>query len=61
MNQIKAITRAGMGPCGAKSCDNLIKQLFRQEGVALDEVEPNTRRPIFVEVPLGKFADGGTK
>ncbi|MBT4332632.1 MAG: FAD-dependent oxidoreductase, partial [Candidatus Cloacimonetes bacterium] len=53
MNQIKAITRAGMGPCGAKSCDNLIKQLFRQEGVALDEVEPNTRRPIFVEVPLG--------
>jgi hypothetical protein len=50
-----------MGPCGAKSCDNLIKQLFRQEGVALDEVEPNTRRPIFVEVPLGKFADGGTK
>ncbi len=61
MNQIKAVTRAGMGPCGAKSCDNLIKQLFRQEGVALDDIEPNTRRPIFVEVPLGKFADGGKK
>ena len=61
MNQIKAITRAGMGPCGAKSCDNLIKQLFRQEGVAIDDVEPNTRRPIFVEVPLGKFANGGKK
>ena len=58
MNQIKAITRAGMGPCGAKSCDNLIKQLFKQEGILLDSVEPNTRRPIFVEVPLGKFADG---
>ncbi len=58
MNQIKAITRAGMGPCGAKSCDNLIKQLFRQEGILLDKVESNTRRPIFVEVPLGKFADG---
>ena len=61
MNQIKAITRAGMGPCGAKSCDNLIKQLFRQEGILLDKIEPNTRRPIFVEVPLGKFADGGKK
>jgi len=58
MNQIKAITRAGMGPCGAKSCDNLIKQIFRQEGISLDRVEPNTRRPVFVEVPLGKFADG---
>jgi len=61
MNQIKAITRAGMGPCGAKSCDNLIKQIFRQEGIKLDDVEPNTRRPVFVEVPLGKFADGGKK
>ncbi|RLC55313.1 MAG: sulfurtransferase, partial [Candidatus Cloacimonadota bacterium] len=58
MNQIKAITRAGMGPCGAKSCDNLIKQLLRQEGVLLGSIEPNTRRPIFVEVPLGKFANG---
>jgi len=61
MNQIKAITRAGMGPCGAKSFDNLIKQLFRQEGISLDKIEANTRRPIFVEVPLGKFANGGKK
>jgi len=61
MNQVKAITRAGMGPCGAKSCDNLIKQLFRQEGVMLETVEPNSRRPVFVEVPLGRFAEGGRK
>jgi len=55
MNQIKAITRAGMGPCGAKSCDNLIKQIFREMKIPLDEIELNTRRPLFVEVPLGKF------
>jgi NADPH-dependent 2,4-dienoyl-CoA reductase/sulfur reductase-like enzyme/Fe-S-cluster-containing hydrogenase component 2/bacterioferritin-associated ferredoxin len=59
LNQIKAITRAGMGPCGAKTCDNLIKQIFRQEGIPLSELEANTRRPLFVEVPLGKFAEGG--
>ena len=58
INQIKALTRAGMGACGAKSCDNLIKQIFRQEGISLQEIEPNTRRPLFVEVPLGKFANG---
>ena len=58
INQIKALTRAGMGACGSKSCDNLIKQIFRQEGIPLQEIEPNTRRPLFVEVPLGKFADG---
>ena len=55
MNQIKALTRAGMGPCGAKSCDNLIKQIFREQKIPLVEIELNTRRPVFVEVPLGKF------
>ncbi|MCK4312164.1 MAG: FAD-dependent oxidoreductase [Candidatus Cloacimonetes bacterium] len=58
MNQIKAITRAGMGPCGAKTCDSLIKQIFLQEGIPEDDIEPNTRRPLFIEIPLGKFADG---
>ncbi|MCF7858775.1 MAG: FAD-dependent oxidoreductase [Candidatus Cloacimonetes bacterium] len=61
LNQIKAITRAGMGPCGAKSCDSLIKQIFKQEGIEPDEIVENTRRPIFVEVPLGIFAKGGKK
>ena len=58
LNQIKAITRAGMGPCGAKTCDNLIKQIFRQEGIPIEEIEENTRRPLFVEVPIGTFAEG---
>jgi len=59
MNFIKAVTRAGMGPCGAKTCDNLIKQIFREEGIPISEVAKNTRRPLFVEVSLDKFADGG--
>ncbi|MDD3536344.1 MAG: FAD-dependent oxidoreductase [Candidatus Cloacimonetes bacterium] len=61
INQIKAITRAGMGPCGSKTCDVLIRGLFREEGVAVSEVVPNTKRPIFVEVPLALFPDGGAK
>ncbi len=59
MNQIKAITRAGMGPCGYKTCENLMKQIFREEDIPLEEVELNLRRPLFVEVPLGKFSDVG--
>ncbi|MBN1879194.1 (2Fe-2S)-binding protein [bacterium] len=58
LNMIKAITRAGMGPCGAKNCDNLIRQIFRQEGIPVDQITPGTRRPLFVEVPLGIFAGG---
>lgn len=56
MNQIKAVTRAGMGACGGKNCGPLILRLFREEGVSMDKVVPNTARPLFVEVPLGVFA-----
>ena len=56
MNMIKAITRAGMGPCGAKSCDNLIRQIFRQEGIPVDDIVAGTRRPLFVEAPMGTLA-----
>ena len=59
LNQIKAITRAGMGPCGAKTCEVLIKGLLREEGIPTTDVVPNTKRPVFIEVPLDKFPDGG--
>jgi NADPH-dependent 2,4-dienoyl-CoA reductase/sulfur reductase-like enzyme/Fe-S-cluster-containing hydrogenase component 2/bacterioferritin-associated ferredoxin len=61
LNQIKAITRAGMGPCGAKTCDVLIKQVLRQKGIKSENVIANTRRPVFVEAFLEKFADGGER
>ncbi len=54
-NEIKAVTRAGMGACGAKTCTNLILRLFREEGVPLAEVTSNTKRPVFMEVALGTF------
>jgi thioredoxin reductase/Fe-S-cluster-containing hydrogenase component 2/bacterioferritin-associated ferredoxin len=56
MNYIKAVTRAGMGACGGKTCTNLIKRLFREEGVRPDALRENTQRPLFIEVPLGIFA-----
>jgi len=58
LNQIKAITRAGMGPCGAKTCEVMIKGLLREEGIPLTDVVPNTKRPLFIEIPLDKFPDG---
>ncbi|NPV86718.1 MAG: FAD-dependent oxidoreductase [Anaerolineae bacterium] len=56
MNEIKAVTRAGMGACGGKTCTALIQRLFREEGVDSGEVTPNVKRPLFIEVPLGIFA-----
>ncbi len=56
MNEIKIVTRAGMGACGGKTCTALIQRLFREEGVAPADVTGNVRRPLFVEVPLGVLA-----
>jgi sarcosine oxidase subunit alpha len=56
VNEIKAVARAGMGACGGKTCPNLIKRLFREEGVPHDEIADLTKRPLFMEVPLGTFA-----
>ena len=56
INHIKGVTRAGMGACGGKTCTNLIKRLFREEGISLERVTENVHRPLFVEVPLGALA-----
>lgn len=56
INEIKAVSRAGMGACGSKTCNSLMYRLFREEGVAANAVVDNTRRPMFIEVPLGVFA-----
>ncbi len=56
INQIKAVTRATMGACGGKTCLSIIKKIFREEGVPLDEVTDPTQRPVFVEVPLETLA-----
>ena len=55
VNEIKTVTRAGMGACGAKTCGSLVNFLFRQEGIPLEATTPNVDRPLFVEVPLGVF------
>jgi len=56
MNEVKAVTRAGMGACGGKTCTALIKRIFREEGVPTDEVAEEVKRPLFIEVSLGTFA-----
>jgi sarcosine oxidase subunit alpha len=56
INEIKAVSRAGMGACGAKTCTPLIHRLFADEGIPLSEVVDQTDRPLFMEVPIHIFA-----
>jgi bacterioferritin-associated ferredoxin len=56
ISEVKAVTRAGMGACGAKTCTALVHRLFREEGIPDAEVVDQPKRPLFVEVALGTFA-----
>ncbi|MHB8054256.1 MAG: FAD-dependent oxidoreductase [Candidatus Aminicenantales bacterium] len=56
ISALKAVTRAGMGSCGAKTCTALVHRLFREEGVAEKDIIDQPKRPLFMEVPLGTFA-----
>ncbi|MRS02690.1 (2Fe-2S)-binding protein [bacterium] len=56
INEIKTVTRACMGACGAKTCASLIRRIFREEGIPNDKIIDPSKRPIFIEVPLGLLA-----
>jgi sarcosine oxidase subunit alpha len=55
-NELKALTKVGMGACGGKTCTPLIEKIFREEGISINEITPGTKRPLFIEVPMGVFA-----
>ena len=61
LNQLKALTRAGMGACGAKTCNSLILGIMKNEGVKPEELTDFTKRPLFLETELGIFAGAGDK
>jgi Fe-S-cluster-containing hydrogenase component 2/bacterioferritin-associated ferredoxin len=58
INEMKAELRVCMGACCGKNCPEHLARLFRELGVEPGEVTGQTIRPLFVEVPLGVFAQG---
>ena len=60
-NALKAELRTGMGPCGGKTCIELISRIFRECGVDKDSVEKHVYRPFELEVPLKAFIKDNSK
>ncbi|MBY9018931.1 MAG: (2Fe-2S)-binding protein, partial [Candidatus Lokiarchaeota archaeon] len=60
-NELKALTKVGMGACGGKTCTPLINRIFREEGVLPEEVIPGSNRPLFIEVLMSAFARAKVK
>jgi len=58
LDEIKRVTRAGMGPCQGRTCRNLIaNELSRAYGVPMEEVLMTTFRQPAKPIDLGALAD----
>ncbi|MDO9537751.1 MAG: (2Fe-2S)-binding protein, partial [Thermoplasmata archaeon] len=58
-NALKAGLRVGMGPCGGKTCTELVMRIFKQVLGKEAVIEPHVERPFTQEVPLSAFIEGG--
>ena len=57
IDEIKRVTRAGMGPCQGRTCRPIIAQeISRHYGIPIEEVTMPTFRPLTVPVKIGSFA-----
>jgi len=62
LDEIKRVTRAGMGPCQGRTCRQLIAlELSRHYGVPMEDVLMPTFRPIVKPISLGALADAYTE
>ena len=58
IDEIKRVTRAGMGPCQGRTCRQLIAQeLSKIYGVPMEEVLMPTFRPPVKPISMGALAD----
>jgi len=60
IDEIKRVTRAGMGPCQGRTCRMLIAQeLARYYKVPMEEVLMPTFRPLVKPIKMGSFVEAG--
>ncbi len=59
LNAVKAALRCGMGPCGGKTCTELIVRVYRELGIDPRTLTPPVHRPFTQEVPLRAFLGEG--
>jgi NAD(P)H-nitrite reductase large subunit len=58
VNEVKRLTRAGMGLCQGKSCDRHVRFILAEvAGQKLEALEPATTRPPVRPLPISFLTD----
>ncbi len=56
-DEIKRITRIGMGPCQGKTCQQLVlREISLRTGKQMKDLIPQTTRPPVLGIPLAAIA-----
>lgn len=59
-DEIKRISRAGMGPCQGRTCGQLIlREIAKFTGKKVSELKDHTTRPPVLGIKLKDIASGG--
>ena len=58
VNQVKKLTRAGMGACQGRTCGRIVETILAAAGQAPAGVEPYQARPPVRGIALGTLAAG---
>ncbi|OAT79357.1 (2Fe-2S)-binding protein [Desulfotomaculum copahuensis] len=62
LDEIKRLTRCGMGPCQGRTCQPLIaREVAAATGQKMAEIKLPTFRPPVIPLKLGALAGGGEK
>jgi len=57
-NAVKKVTRAGMGLCQGRTCEQIINRLIAEEtGINLGDLPPRSVRPPLRPIKAKKFAE----
>ena len=57
VDELKRLTRLGMGPCQGRTCIPLVmRELSTTLGVPIDKINPGTHRPVVTSIKLGDLA-----
>jgi len=58
VNEVKKLTRAGMGPCQSKICEDIVRRLVEEE-TGLLSTDPLSVRPPLRPVEIGFLLESG--
>ncbi len=58
LDDIKRLTRAGMGQCQGKTCRNLIlAEISKKKGIPIQNIQDSRYRPPAIALPLGLLSE----